>query len=131
MTIGELSAVSGLPASTIRYWERIGVLPKPTRAGGQRRYSANDAQRLAVLRLAQACGFRLDEMRRLLHGYGSGVTPSRRWQELALRKQTDLDQQIARLMAMRRLVDRVLQCRCLDLNDCARIAGSITTGCQQ
>jgi DNA-binding transcriptional MerR regulator len=69
-------------------------------------------------------------MRRLLPGYASGVTPSRRWQELALRKQAELDQQIARLKAMRRLVDHVLQCRCPDLNDCAGIAGSVTTGCQ-
>jgi DNA-binding transcriptional MerR regulator len=36
MTIGELAAESGLPASTIRYWERIGVLPKPLRVSGQR-----------------------------------------------------------------------------------------------
>ena len=40
MTIGELAAESGMPASTIRYWERIGVLPKPARVSGQRRYSA-------------------------------------------------------------------------------------------
>ena len=37
MTIGELAAQSGPPASTIRYWERIGVLPKPPRVSGQRR----------------------------------------------------------------------------------------------
>jgi MerR family redox-sensitive transcriptional activator SoxR len=125
MTIGELATASGLPASTIRYWEKIGVLPKPIRAGGQRRYSVADVQRLVVLRLAQARGFRLDEMRHLLHGYGSGVAPPRRWQELARRKQDELDEQIARLKAMRRLVDRVLQCRCVDLVDCARIAASV------
>ena len=125
MTIGELATESGLPASTIRYWEKIGVLPQPTRSGGQRRYSADAVQRLAVLRLAQACGFRLDEMRHLLHGYGYGVTPPRRWQELARRKQQELDEQIARLKAMRRVVDRALQCRCVDLPECGRIAASV------
>jgi DNA-binding transcriptional MerR regulator len=125
MTIGELAAASGLPASTIRYWEKIGVLPKPIRAGGQRRYSADAVQRLAVLRLAQACGFRLDEMRHLLHGYGSGVTPPRRWRELARRKQRELDEQVAQLKTMRRVVDRVLQCRCVDLAECGRIAASV------
>src|SRR5436190_8673968 len=107
MTIGELAAESGMPASTIRYWERIGVLPKPARRSGQRRYSPDAVQRLAVLRLAQACGFRLDEMRHLLHGFGPSVKPLRRWQELAQRKQQELDEQIARLKAMRRVVDRV------------------------
>jgi DNA-binding transcriptional MerR regulator len=125
MTIGALATASGLPASTIRYWEKIGVLPKPMRTSGQRRYSADDVRRLAVLRLAQACGFRLDEMRQLLHGSGPGATPARRWQELALRKQQDLDEQIAQLKAMRRLVDRVLQCLCMDLAGCARIAESV------
>lgn len=125
MTIGELATESGLPASTIRYWEKVGVLPKPARVSGQRRYSEDAVQRLAVLRLAQACGFRLDEMRHLLHGYASGVTPPRRWQELARRKREDLDEQIAQLKAMRRVVDRVLQCQCVNLPECGRIAASV------
>jgi MerR family redox-sensitive transcriptional activator SoxR len=125
MTIGELAAQSGMPASTIRYWERVGVLPKPGRVSGQRRYSPDAINRLAVLRLAQACGFRLDEMRQLLHGFGSGVTPSRRWQELARGKQQEIDEQMARLKAMRRLVDRVLQCQCVELPECGRIAASV------
>lgn len=115
VTIGQLTEESGIPASTIRYCERIGVLPKPARVSGQRRY-APDALHwlalhwLALHRLAQACGFRLDEMRQLLHGFGPGVRPPRRWQQLALRKQQELDDQIARLKAMRRVVDRVLHC---------------------
>jgi len=36
MTIGDLASKSGVPASTIRYWERIGVLPAAVRIGGQR-----------------------------------------------------------------------------------------------
>jgi MerR family redox-sensitive transcriptional activator SoxR len=125
MTIGELAAESRTPASTIRYWERIGVLPKPERVGGKRRYSTDAIESLAVLRLAQTCGFRLDEMRHLLHGFGAGVKPQHRWQELAPRKQRELDAQIARLKTMRRLVDRVVQCRCLELTECGRIAASV------
>jgi MerR family transcriptional regulator, redox-sensitive transcriptional activator SoxR len=125
MTIGELAMKSGLPASTIRYWEKIGVLPKPARVGGQRRYSADAVQRLAVLQLAKACGFRLDEMRHLLHGFGTGVKPPLRWKELAQRKQQELDEQIARLKAMRQVVERVLQCQCVELTECGGIAASV------
>ena len=125
MTIGELTAASGMPASTIRYWERIGVLPKPARVNGQRRYAPDAVYWLALLRLAQACGFRLDEMRHLLHGFSPGVKPPRRWQELARRKQQELDEQIARLNAMRRVVDRVLQCQCVELSECGSIAASV------
>ena len=112
MNIGELATESGTPASTIRYWERIGILPKPMRVSGQRGYTPDAVHQLAVMRLARACGFRLDEMRHLLRGFGPGVKPPRRWQELARRKQRELDDQIVQLKAMRRLVDRVLQCQC-------------------
>ena len=44
MTIGKLAEMSGVPASTIRYWEKIGVLPLSTRVSGQRRYSGNDIE---------------------------------------------------------------------------------------
>jgi MerR family redox-sensitive transcriptional activator SoxR len=125
MTIGELAAQSGVPASTIRYWERVGVLPKPVRASGQRRYPVGAAHQLAVIRLAQACGFSLDATRHLLHGFGSGVAASRRWQELARNKRVELDEQMDRLRAMRQVVDRVLQCHCADLSECGRIAASV------
>jgi DNA-binding transcriptional MerR regulator len=87
---------------------------------GRRRYSPDAVHRLAVLRLAQACGFHLPEMRRLLHGFEAGVAPSSRWQELARRKQAELDSRMAQLVEMRRLLDRVVQCRCPDLIDCGR-----------
>lgn len=128
MTIGELEAETGIPASTIRYWERIGVLPKPPRVSGQRRYGPDAVHYLAVLRLAQACGFELDEMRHLLHGFRSSVPASRRWQELAQRKMRKLDEQMARLKAMRQLVERVLQCQCAELPQCGRIAASVMEG---
>jgi MerR family redox-sensitive transcriptional activator SoxR len=124
MTIGDLAAESGVPASAIRYWERIGVLPKPARLSGQRRYPSDAVHRLALLRLAQSCGFRLDEIRHLVQGFDPGVSASRRWQELAGRKQLELDEQIARLEVMRRRVDRVLQCECIELSECARMAAA-------
>lgn len=128
MTIGELSLASGLPSSTIRYWERIGVLPRPARISGQRRYSAEVMHMLSVLRLAQSCGFHLDEMRQLLHGFQPGVSASLRWQQLACAKRIELGDQIERLKAMQQVVDRVLKCNCVDLAECGRIAASITPG---
>jgi len=125
MTIGQLSETTGVPASTIRYYERIGLLPEPVRVSGKRRYSPDAVHRLAALRLAQACGFRLDEMRQLLHGFGASIPPPRRWRTLAGQKRAELDAQMARLRAMRRLVDRVVECRCVEMSDCGRIASSL------
>jgi len=125
MTIGELASKTGVPASTIRYWERIRVLPVPARVSGQRRYPDDSIHRLAVARLAQACGFRLEEMRHLLQGFLSGAKPPRRWQELAHKKRLEIDDRIAQLKAMRRVVDRVLHCECAELADCGRMAASV------
>jgi len=122
IAIGQLSAGTGVSASTIRYYERIGILPKPGRIGGQRRYRPEAADLLSVLRLAQACGFRLEEMRPLIYGLGSDGEPALRWQRAAQRKTADIDLQIKRLTAMRRLVQQVADCKCADLAECGRSA---------
>jgi DNA-binding transcriptional MerR regulator len=80
MMIGQLEAHPGVPALTIRYWERIGVLSKPMRVGRQQRYGPEAVHYLALLRLAQACGFHLNEIPHLLHGFRSSVPASRRCQ---------------------------------------------------
>jgi DNA-binding transcriptional MerR regulator len=92
---------------------------------GQRRYTVNAVQRLAVLRLAQACGFRLDEMRHLLHDFETGVKPPRRWQELARRKQEELDEQMSRLKSHAAGRGSSLAMSVLELPECGRIAASV------
>ena len=120
MTIGKLAEETGVSASTIRYYERIELLPPPRRVSGQRRYGPDALDRVALLLLAQSCGFRLDEMRTLLHGFEPGVKPSVRWQKLAIEKRKEIDLNVERLVSMRRLVDGVLNCQCIDLKECAR-----------
>lgn len=126
MTIGELSRKSGVPASTIRYYERIGVLPAAPRVRGWRNYGGAAVDQLAVLALAQSCGFSLEEMRRLLHGFPRATPASRRWQQLAREKQAELDTHLARITHMKMVLDRVLACRCLTLAECgAKLARSL------
>ena len=125
MTIGELAMKSGVPASTIRYWERIGVLPVSVRVSGQRRYGEKSVHQLAVLQLARACGFRLEEMRHLMNGFRPGTVASRRWRVLAEGKRQELKAKMAQLKAMQRLVDRVLDCQCAELAECGRMAASV------
>lgn len=125
MTIGEMSQTMSIPASTIRYYERLGILPAPKRIGGKRRYSPDAVDRIAVFKLAQACGFRLDEMRLLVSGLSPGASPSRRWRELATRKTHEIEEQMAKLSAMQQVVDRVLCCECADLQECGRIAAGV------
>ncbi len=69
-------------------------------------------------------------MRQLLHGFRSSVPASRPWQELAQKKQTELNEQVARLKAMSKVVEHVLQCQCADLSDCGRMGRFGHENCQ-
>jgi MerR family transcriptional regulator, mercuric resistance operon regulatory protein len=66
MSIGEFSRRTGGNIETIRYYERIGLLPLPDRVGRYRCYGAADVRRLVFIRRARELGFTLDEVRALL-----------------------------------------------------------------
>lgn len=67
LTIGKLAAATGTTVQTIRHYERIGLLPRAPRTGGnQRRYRRTHLERLAFVRHARELGFSLDAIRELL-----------------------------------------------------------------
>ena len=118
MTIGQVSTESGFAASAIRYYEQAGVLPRPIRTGGRRRYDPSILERLAVLERAKACGFSLAETRHLFYGFREGAPPSERWQTLARRKIGELDELERKIAAIKELLQR--PCACRDLAECGR-----------
>ena len=120
ITIGEVARRTGLRASAIRYYEKIGLLPKTQRVRGLRRYDAGVLTYLAVIDVAKSAGFRIDEIRHLFHGFGKGVPAFHRWQVLAQRKITEMDDLIARAKKMKRLLEKADRCKCLDLEDCGK-----------
>lgn len=122
MLIGQLSKQARVPASTIRHYEKRGILPPPVRVGGRRRYKSDSTDLLLVVKLAQAGGFRLDEMKMLVQGFDKTTIPSERWQRLAQKKKQELDAQIERMKVMRALVERVAASGCIDLAECGRTA---------
>ena len=77
-TIGEAAARAGISADTIRYYERIGVLPKPPRsAAGYRRYSDAHVGRMVFVRNAARFGFPLKELAGFLKSREKGQLPCR------------------------------------------------------
>ena len=118
MTIGEVARQAGLTASAIRFYEKAGVLPKPVRSGGQRRYDQTILERLIVLERAKNCGFSLADARRLFHGFPDGTPPSERWQTLARKKIAELDALARQVAAMKAMLQKT--CACRDLQECGR-----------
>jgi MerR family transcriptional regulator, mercuric resistance operon regulatory protein len=66
MRISELAAATGCNLETIRYYERIALLPEPPRLGTYRRYGAGDVARLEFIMRCRHLGFSLEETRSLL-----------------------------------------------------------------
>ena len=116
--IGHVAKESGLAASAIRFYEQVGVLPKPIRVGGRRHYDPSILERLAVLERAKACAFSLAEMRQLFYGFREDTPPSERWQVLARRKIAELDELAGKIAATKELLQRPRACR--DLAECGR-----------
>lgn len=120
MKIGEVTKKTGLPASTLRYYESVGLLPKPAREGGQRAYGPSVLDHIALVEVAKAAGFTVSEMRQLLGGFGRKTPPSKRWQVMAGKKASEVDERIKQLQSMKLILKTVLQCECPTLAECAK-----------
>jgi MerR family mercuric resistance operon transcriptional regulator len=113
ITIGVLGRRAGVLVETIRYYERVGLLPRPARTrGGYRRYGLEDAKRLTLIRRARELGFSLAEIRALLslaNAEGRRCADAR---AIAEKHIADIRTKIADLQTMKRILDRVIvDCR--------------------
>lgn len=110
LTIGKVAAVAGVSADTIRYYERLGLLPKALRsAAGYRQYSEGVVTRLALVRNATQFGFSLREIAGFLRVREAGGKPCRDVRAAAQRMLDAADQQIADLMATRERMQETLR----------------------
>ena len=133
MLIGELSRRSGYPSETIRYYERIGLLPAPARVRKYRHYGATDLERLAFVRCARALGFTLNEVRLLLKLSRPGTQGAcRQALDLATTHLGRVRARIADLVAVERLLtDAVRQCDGEDATECTVLGTLASSSCCQ
>jgi DNA-binding transcriptional MerR regulator len=110
LTIGKVAALAGVSADAIRYYERLGLFPKPTRTrAGYRVYSPAIVNRLTLVRNAQSFGFSLREIAGFLCVRDAGGAPCRTVRAAAERMLEAIDQQIADLAARRDEMRRTLR----------------------
>jgi len=108
--IGELARRSGYAVQTLRYYEQIGIMPKPPRtSGGQRRYSEDLLCRLLFIRHARDLGFEIDDIRSLLDLAGRPEQSCASVDAIAKAHLVSIDDKIARLTALRVEVNRMLK----------------------
>jgi DNA-binding transcriptional MerR regulator len=118
LTIGQLAEHTGVSAKTIRYYESIGLLPRPPRgANSYRRYGAADVNRLQLLRRIRLLGVPLSMAKPLLAGASDAQCTEVQHELLALveRRLHAIDQEIAELQRLRSDVEgyqsRLAACR--------------------
>lgn len=119
MRIGELARQSGVPATALRFWEQAGLLPAPRRVSGRRDYGPEALDRVSLLLLSKACGFTVQETRRLFGPGLDGQPPSARWETLAQLKLAEMERVERLLEQMRSALQTVRRCQCVDLKACA------------
>jgi MerR family redox-sensitive transcriptional activator SoxR len=121
LTISEVARQVGLQTSAIRYYERIGLLPRAPRMSGQRRYDTTALYRLATIHRARQLGFTLTEIRHLFFGFRDITRASERWRMLSERKLAELDDLMDGIKAVRDVLRKLMtKCRCDTLDQCGK-----------
>jgi MerR family redox-sensitive transcriptional activator SoxR len=106
MTIGEVARRAGVATSTLRFYERRGLLVADARRGGQRRYGVDSLRRLVFIGMLQDAGLSLDDVAAVL-----GASNVDEWKAIARRRLAVLDAEIERLQRAREYLDGALLCR--------------------
>lgn len=109
MQIGQLSRHAGVNIETIRFYERIGVLPLPKRQGnGRRSYTDADARRLGFVRHARELGFDLSAIRTLLALQEQPRASCEDASRIAQAQLAEVESRIARLLRLREELSRMV-----------------------
>ena len=121
MLIGELAGTAGVPSQTLRFYERKGLLPQPGRgANGYRVYDESTLTRLHFIKVAQAAGLTLAEIRSIIVLRIDGTTPCKHVAALLDDKLTDVRQRIRHLAALQTELEALIErSHLFDPADCA------------
>ena len=120
LSIGELSARSGVATSALRFYEAEGLIHARRTSGNQRRYERAILRRVALIQAGRAAGISLERIGAALDTLPSRRTPTRRdWERLSLGWRDEIDRQIETLQALRGRLTSCIGCGCLSIDACA------------
>ena len=129
-TIGQMARAAGVPVSTVRYYERAGLLRPDARTDANyRSYTQTSLARLRFIRAAQATGFSLKDVRELLGLTSSEMPPCEEVESLTRKRLAEVRTRIRELRHVEKVLVRSLDACCkgesLDLcNEIGRLAGN-------
>jgi MerR family redox-sensitive transcriptional activator SoxR len=120
LTVGELSARSGVSGSALRFYEREGLIHSRRTGGNQRRYNREVLRRVAFIRVSQHIGIPLAAIRYALGMLPDDHAPSvEDWACISRHWEADLNARIAKLENIRDRLTECIGCGCMSLSKCA------------
>ena len=118
MRIGEAAKRVDLPESTIRYYEKRGLLPPLNRVSGKRVFDSNAIATLQFIKLGQAAGFTITEIQNLLRRFSAANTDDTQWQPEVVSKQLEIREKIKELEQADAVLTKLKDCRCKSIEQC-------------
>lgn len=118
LAVGEVARRSGVPVSTLHFYESKGLIYSVRTAGNQRRYARAVLRRVAVIKVAQRMGVPLAEIAAALDALPRCHPTAQDWRALSERWRGDLDARIQQLTQLRDQLDGCIGCGCLSLDAC-------------
>ncbi len=117
--IGDVAKQLNIPASTIRYYEKIGLLKNQSRISGCRHFNQDSMMRLQFIKLAQTVGFTIAEIKVLLEHFSSEPKQQQQLRQQFIQdKQQEIKQKIKDLQAMDKALTQANGCLCTSLETC-------------
>ena len=118
--IGAVAKRSGVAASTLRFYEALGLIKSTRSQAGRRTFSRDVLRRVAFIRVAQSVGLTLEDIRAALSGLPNQRTPTKSdWERLSGAWRPVLDRRIDSLIRLRDRLSSCIGCGCLSLKSCA------------
>jgi MerR family redox-sensitive transcriptional activator SoxR len=122
LTVGELSARSGVPASALRFYERQGLIRSRRTTGNQRRYGRDMLRRVAFIRASQSVGMPLSVIAGVLGFLPEGVPPTQEfWAKASVCWSREINSRIEKMERMRDRFTECIGCGCLSFEQCALV----------
>ena len=126
MKISEAATASGCHLETIRYYERVGLMPSPSRKGnGYRSYDPSDVNRLRFITRGRELGFSLEEIRSLLRLDNAPEMPCNEVDAIARTHLADIRSRIEELNRMAAELERVISECGGEVRSCCTILGAL------
>jgi len=122
-TISQLAKAAGVPTTTMRYYERIGLVePEDRSHGNYRLYSDQSLQKVNFIRAAQATGFTLDDVKALLSDDAGGTPKCGNVQGLIEDRLVDIEERLKDLRHVRKVLKSALEkCQTQKKTDCCQV----------